>query len=117
MSGVCQNVGSFSKLNKNSFHEHQKIFGFETRYKILEAKSYASRFTFHTSIDTFSASSPSCTGLGLGVEDDAEDMVIYVGEGINGVYNTPYFDATMKTNYTVQVVLYLDFHFKGLLFI
>ena len=44
-------------------------------------------------------------------------MVIYVGEGINGVYNTPYFDATMKTNYTVQVVLYLDFHFKGLLLI
>jgi len=37
-----------------------------------------------------------------GVEDDTEDMVIYVGEGINGVYNTPYFDATMKTNYTVQ---------------
>ena len=44
----------------------------------------------------------------MGVEDDAEDMVIYVGEGINGVYNTPYFDATMKTNYSVQVLFYLD---------
>ena len=51
--------------------------------------------------------------VGLGVEDDAEDMVIYVGEGINGVYNTPYFDASMKTNYSVQVLL--CYHFKGLI--
>ena len=40
-------------------------------------------------------------------------MVIYVGEGINGVYNTPYFDATMKKNYSVQVLFFLDFYFMG----
>ena len=41
--------------------------------------------------------------VGGGSHGEAEEMVIYVGEGLNGVYNRPYFDNTMKTNFTVQV--------------
>ena len=35
---------------------------------------------------------------------DTDGMVIYVGEGagMNGIYNTPYFDQEMVSNYTVQ---------------
>ena len=38
-----------------------------------------------------------------GPDTEGEDMVIYVGEGMNGIYNMPYFDNSMKTNFTVQV--------------
>ena len=38
-----------------------------------------------------------------GPDTEEEDMVIYVGEGMNGIYNQPYFDNSMKTNFTVQV--------------
>ena len=41
--------------------------------------------------------------VGGGSHGEAEEMVIYMGEGLNGVYNRPYFDNTMKTNFTVQV--------------
>lgn len=34
---------------------------------------------------------------------DTDGMVIYVGEGGGGMFNTPYFDQEMVTNYTVQV--------------
>lgn len=45
-----------------------------------------------------------CLGSVVGGPDtEEEDMVIYVGEGMNGVYNQPYFDNSMKTNFTVQV--------------
>lgn len=40
--------------------------------------------------------------VGGGSHSEAEEMVIYMGEGLNGVYNRPYFDNTMKTNFTVQ---------------
>ena len=43
--------------------------------------------------------------VGVGNQLDMEGMVIYSGEGINGVYNMPYFDNTMKTNYSVQVCI------------
>ena len=39
-----------------------------------------------------------------GPDSEGEEMVIYVGEGMNGIYNMPYFDNSMKTNFTVQVV-------------
>lgn len=43
--------------------------------------------------------------MGGGVDGDTEGMVIYIGEGdgMTGMYGQPYFDNTMKTNYTVQV--------------
>ena len=43
--------------------------------------------------------------VGGGVDGDTEGMVIYFGEGdgLTGMYGQPYFDNTMKTNYTVQV--------------
>ena len=45
-----------------------------------------------------------CLGSVVGGPDtQEEDMVIYVGEGMNGIYNMPYFDNSMKTNFTVQV--------------
>ena len=45
-----------------------------------------------------------CLGSVVGGPDThEEDMVIYVGEGMNGIYNQPYFDNSMKTNFTVQV--------------
>ena len=45
-----------------------------------------------------------CLGSVVGGPDtEEEDMVIYVGEGMNGIYNQPYFDNSMKTNFTVQV--------------
>ena len=45
-----------------------------------------------------------CLGSVVGGPDSEEDdMVIYVGEGMNGIYNQPYFDNSMKTNFTVQV--------------
>ena len=45
-----------------------------------------------------------CLGWVVGGPDtEGEDMVIYVGEGMNGIYNMPYFDNSMKTNFTVQV--------------
>jgi len=34
---------------------------------------------------------------------DSDGMVIYVGDGGGGKFNTPYFDQEMVTNYTVQV--------------
>ena len=34
---------------------------------------------------------------------DTDGTVIYVGDGIEGMFNTPYFDQEMLTNYTVQV--------------
>jgi len=41
-------------------------------------------------------------------KSDSEDMVIFEGEigdkwNLNGMFNTPYFDQEMKTNFTVQV--------------
>ena len=44
-------------------------------------------------------------GVGGGSDGDREGMLIYVGEGdgLTGMYGRPYFDNTMKTNYTVQV--------------
>lgn len=43
-------------------------------------------------------------GVGGGSDGDREGMLIYVGEGdgLTGMYGRPYFDNTMKTNYTVQ---------------
>ena len=46
----------------------------------------------------------SCIGPVVGGPDTGgEDMVIYVGEAMDGMYNIPYFDKSMKTNFTVQV--------------
>ena len=43
---------------------------------------------------------------------DTDGMVIYVGEGGGGMFNTPYFDQEMVTNYTVQVKMNVNAHFK-----
>ena len=42
---------------------------------------------------------------------DTDGMVIYVGEGGGGMFNTPYFDQEMVTNYTVQVKMNVNAHF------
>jgi len=41
-------------------------------------------------------------GGGRNSRSDNDGMLIYVGEGINEIYNMPYFDNTMKTNFSVQ---------------
>ena len=34
---------------------------------------------------------------------ETDGTVIYIGDGGGGMFNTPYFDQEMQTNYTVQV--------------
>ena len=43
------------------------------------------------------------TDVGGNQRRDTDGMVIYVGEGGGGMFNTPYFDQEMVSNYTVQV--------------
>ena len=45
--------------------------------------------------------------VGDGTQVDHEGMIIYEGDGLNSDYSLPYFDSTMKTNYTVQVKRYI----------
>ena len=61
-------------------------------------------FIFHTTIDVAIIFISDIVGGGRNSRSDNDGMLIYVGEGINEIYNMPYFDNTMKTNFSVQVI-------------